>query len=151
MHLDYHHHSLPPILTAALDTADVNPNTAGIKLNLCRLLGIDCTKTPLTSTNLPKVKGGAKKHVSTKPKPKGKCKGSTGHKGSTGSKFSGGKNQIKDKHHADGGNGGSADGGSASSGPGGSLIGLTALNFNSCNGGNGGAANGTGGCCPVPR
>ncbi|CAD6955305.1 unnamed protein product [Tilletia controversa] len=151
--------SLPPILTGTLDTAGANPNTAEIKLNLCRLLGVNCPKTPLTSTNLPKVKGEAKAGTKSptkgkgKPKPKPKGKGAStgsstsGKKGSTGSKFSGGKNQINDKHNSNGGNGtgghgGSANGGSASCDTTGSLVGLNALNFNSCNGGNGGSANG---------
>ncbi|KAK0549113.1 hypothetical protein OC845_003275 [Tilletia horrida] len=140
--------ALPPLFTGALDTTGTDPNTAEATLNLCRLLGINCPKTGLTSTHLPHVKGGT--HVGTtkgKGKGKGKKKGTKhtgGHTGNSGTKFSGGKNQINNKNHADGGNGtgghgGTANGGAADCTSSGSLIGL---NWNSCNTGNGGTANG---------
>ncbi|CEH18228.1 hypothetical protein CBOM_04642 [Ceraceosorus bombacis] len=140
-----------PLLTGDLDLSGQSDNVADAQLNLCGLLGINCNDKPtVTTTATAVVKNPAKKPTksSSKPKKPSTTKKTTPKKsGTSAKKITGGKVQVNDKHHADGGsakagNGGQANGGNSNCSTSGSMIGLNALNFNSCNGGQGGDASG---------
>ncbi|KDN53405.1 hypothetical protein K437DRAFT_70381 [Tilletiaria anomala UBC 951] len=136
-------------------------HTLQATLNLCSLLGINCpTHVPIRvkGTSGGKHHGDNKKYSGSGKKSGGSGKHSAGsgkHSTGSGKKSSGGKktnnksasgktqiNNHVGQHggSAVAGNGGTANGGKADCSVSGGLIGLSALNFNSCNGGLGGSA-----------
>jgi hypothetical protein len=107
---------------------------------------VNSNAIPKTTKSTSKPKKVVQQSLPKQFKPRPNNIGS-GKKSSSTKKVSAHKVQINDKHDshggsATGGNGGHAEGGAADCSTSGSLIGVNALNFNSCNGGAGGEANG---------